>query len=192
MPKYRESGMPSEDIWEGFYEPEKILKQLQVNKHVNTLIDVGCGYGTFLLPASRMISGTAIGIDIDGEMVESCRKKAVTEGLNNIVAIQGDISDDSTNSILKNYSGSIDYISLFNILHCEHPVSLLKATYSLLNSDGMIGVIHWKREDTPRGPSMAIRPTPEQIIQWANEAKYVMDVQVDLKPYHFGLVFVKR
>ncbi|WP_274435966.1 hypothetical protein [Alicyclobacillus sp. ALC3] len=39
---------------------------------------------------------------------------------------------------------------------------------------------------------MAIRPTPEQIIRWANEAGYVVDVQVDLKPYHFGLVFVKR
>ncbi|WDL98799.1 class I SAM-dependent methyltransferase [Alicyclobacillus sp. ALC3] len=142
MSKYRESGMPSEDIWEGYYEPEVILRQLKVDKRVDTFVDVGCGYGTFLLPASRLVSGTAIGIDIDRGMVESCRKKAIRDGHNNIIAIQGDISDDSTTSILKSYSGSIDYISLFNILHCENPASLLKVTHSLLNSDGMIGVIH--------------------------------------------------
>ncbi len=192
MSKYRESGMPSEDIWEGFYKSEEILRKLKVNKDVNTLVDVGCGYGTFLLPASRMISGTAIGIDIDGEMVVSCRMKASREGLHNVIAIQGDVSDDSTVCTLNSYSGKIGYISLFNILHCENPVSLLKATHNLLNANGMIGVIHWKREDTPRGPSMAIRPTPEQVIRWANAAGYIVDVQVDLKPYHFGLVFVKR
>lgn len=32
MPKYRESGMPSEDMWEGFYNPGEILLQLKVNK----------------------------------------------------------------------------------------------------------------------------------------------------------------
>lgn len=44
--------------------------------------------------------------------------------------------------------GKIDYISLFNILHCESPVELLEKVYQLLRIGGRIGVIHWKYEDT--------------------------------------------
>lgn len=38
---------------------------------------------------------------------------------------------------------------------------------------------------------MDIRPTPQMIINWANETGFVLEKQVELPPYHFGLVFRK-
>jgi len=39
---------------------------------------------------------------------------------------------------------------------------------------------------------MEIRPKPEMIIKWALKAGLALDKHVDLPPYHYGLVFIKK
>ena len=190
--KYRESGMPDEQMWDTFFNPTKILSQLDVNGNINTLMDVGCGYGTFLIPAAKLVKNKAIGIDIENEMIETCREKIEEQNIENISLLHGDISTEQTIKDLEKYKGEIDYICLFNILHCEKPLDLLNAAYHILNSNGKIGVIHWKYENTPRGPSMEIRPTPETINGWALKTGLVLEKYVELPPYHYGLVFIKK
>lgn len=190
--KYRDSGMPDEQMWETFFNPTQILSQLGVNEHTKTLIDIGCGYGTFLMPAAKLVKSKVIGIDIENDMVDACRKKITQLSVKNVDLLHGDISSEQTIKDLGKYIGEIDYICLFNILHCEQPSDLLNAAYHILNRNGKIGVIHWKYENTPRGPSMEIRPTPETINDWALKEGFVLEKQVDLPPYHYGLVFIKK
>ena len=190
--KYRESGMPSEQMWDTFFNPIEILNKMDINKQIKTIIDVGCGYGTFLFPIAELVSTRAIGIDIDNEMIESCRNKIKEQNTSKIELINGDISNKDALKELIKYNGDIDYITLFNILHCEEPIKLLKNVYDILNKDGKVGVIHWNHEETPRGPSMEIRPKPEMIIEWASKAGFVLKKQIELPPHHFGLVFIKQ
>jgi hypothetical protein len=51
-------------------------------------------------------------------------------------------------------------------------------------------VIHWRHGETPRGPSLDIRPRPQEIIAWAADADLqpLGDV-LDLPPWHYGLRF---
>lgn len=189
--KYRESGMPSEQLWDTFFEAQCVLEQVEIDQKVRTLIDIGCGYGTFLLPAALQISGTAIGIDIDKEMIETCQRKVQENNVQNIQLFHGDILSNDIISALEKHKEEIDYITLFNILHCEEPLELLKAVYNLLSTDGKIGIIHWKYEETPRGPSMEIRPKSEMIIEWALNAGFVLKKYIELPPYHFGLILNK-
>ena len=190
--KYRESGMPNEQLWDTFFNPQQILNQMGIDKNIDTLVDIGCGYGTFLLPAANLIRGTVIGIDIESEMIEVCKTKVREQNIENIDLICGDISTEVTIQYLEKYRGTIDYINLFNILHCEQPLNLLKNVYNIINASGRIGIIHWKYENTPRGPSMEIRPTPETIIGWAEKTGLLLEKYVELLPYHFGLVFMKK
>lgn len=190
--QYRESGMPPEQMWDTFFNPIEILKLMDINKQIRILIDIGCGYGTFLLPISEIVSTKVVGIDIDGDMIEVCRDKIKELNMAKVDLVQGDISTDDTVKALEKYKGEIDYITLFNILHCEEPVNLLKNAYEILNDNGRIGIIHWKYENTPRGPSMEIRPKPEMIVNWAVKAGFILKKQVELPPYHYGLVFVKK
>jgi cyclopropane fatty-acyl-phospholipid synthase-like methyltransferase len=187
--KYRESGMPDEQQWQTYFEPEKILVNLGVNKNINTLLDIGCGYGSFLIPAATLVGGTVTGIDIEQNMIDICKKKVIERKLQNVKLQCLDIND---NNVLSNIENHFDYICLFNILHCESPVSLLNLAYLLLNENGRIGIIHWKQENTPRGPSMNIRPSPENIINWACKANFTLVKQIDLPPYHFGIMFEKK
>lgn len=188
--KYRESGMPDEEMWNTFFNPKMILDLLEIKSGIDGLLDVGCGYGTFLLEASKRVN-RAIGIDIDENMIETCRNQIHEKNLQNVNLIQGDISQEQSLRLLQSFSTNIEYVTLFNMLHCEKPSQLLKSVYDILKACGRVGIIHWKYEDTPRGPSIEIRPKPEQIISLSEEIGLKLKKQVDLPPYHYGLVFEK-
>ncbi len=186
--KVRDSGMPDENLWNTFFDTKKILEALEIDNNVNRLLDIGFGYGTFLLPISRVVK-SVIGLDIEPSMIEICNQKIKAENISNIKLLQGDISDNQTADLL--LYETIDYVTLFNILHCETPNEFLKNIYNILKRGGKVGVIHWKYENTPRGPSLQIRPKPEEIIRWATDTGFKLLKQVDLPPYHFGILFEK-
>ncbi len=183
--------MPTEESWTTYFEPERILGLLGIDGTVGNLLDVGCGYGTFLVPAAGLISGTAIGVDIDPQMIAACRARADERRLTNVVLLTGDVGSPDVARSLAGRKGRIDRVTLFNILHCEEPVTLLRHVTDLLSPTGKVGVIHWKHEATPRGPSMDIRPTPEQITDWAARVGLSSEKFVDLPPYHFGLLLAR-
>jgi len=55
--KVRDSGMPEEKIWNDFFNIDLILSELQINKQINDLVEIGCGYGTFTIPSAKQITG---------------------------------------------------------------------------------------------------------------------------------------
>jgi ubiquinone/menaquinone biosynthesis C-methylase UbiE len=86
---------------------------------------------------------------------------------------------------------SIDYAMLFNILHAECPEALLREAYRILVPGGRVGIIHWNYDSTtPRGPSMDIRPRPEQCRDWAVKVGFRLMAPgiLQLPPYHYGMV----
>lgn len=187
--KIRESGMPDKERWESFFSPVKLLNILGLDAGVRNAVEFGCGYGTFTIPAAKMISGKLFAFDIEPVMVEITRKESAKNGVKNLVAVVRDFMADGTG--LPDESTS--YAMLFNILHLKEPVSLLREAHRILKKNGRVGIIHWNYDSkTPRGPSMEIRPKPEQCIAWADKAGFTSPKQFDLKPYHYGIVVSKR
>ena len=187
--KIRDSGMPDKDMWERFFSPAKILETLGFNQGVQDAVEFGSGYGTFTIPAAKMISGRLFAFDIEPEMVEAVKKEAAKAGLKNLEVIMRDFMAEGTG--LK--SGSMDSAMLFNILHLENPVDLLREANRVLKIGGKVGIIHWNYDPaTPRGPSMDIRPKPEDCIKWAKQAGLIKPRRFNLKPYHYGIVMTKK
>lgn len=185
--KTRESGMPDEEMWQGFFDPPAILAKLGLTSACRNVVEFGCGYGTFTIPAARIVQGTVYALDIEPEMVTTTCLKAKAAGLKNIQVRQRDFAAEGSG--LPN--GSVDYAMLFNILHAEEPLLLLREACRVLSAGGRLGVIHWNYDPTtPRGPSMEIRPRPEQCRGWAEQAGFEIlpPGLVDLPPYHFGFV----
>jgi hypothetical protein len=59
---------------------------------------------------------------------------------------------------------------------------------------GLLGVIHWNYDpETPRNPSMEIRPQPEQLVGLATIAGFGQRSSgiIDLPPWHYGMVLEK-
>jgi ubiquinone/menaquinone biosynthesis C-methylase UbiE len=180
--------MPKEEKWSEFFDPDKVLALLGVNSTVKDVADFGCGYGTFTIPAARIISGKIYAFDIEPEMIETVQRKAKAIALSNVKTVLRDFV--SNGSGLKD--SSVDYVFLFNILHIEKPEFLLIESYRILKAGGRVGIIHWNYDaSTPRGPPMDMRPRPEQLRQWAESVGFIFEKRFDLKPYHYGLVLRK-
>lgn len=187
--KIRESGMPKQEMWEEFFDTRQILKTLGVNKQINNVAEFGCGYGTFTIPVAKIIKGKIYTFDIDPDMVRMTSEEAKKHGFNNVQAVVRDFMAEGSGLA----DESVDYAMLFNILHLEKPESLLKEAKRILTKAGKLGIIHWNYDPaTPRGPSMDIRPKPEQCIQWAQNIGFCDPAQFDLKPYHYGIVMLKK
>jgi SAM-dependent methyltransferase len=187
--KGRESGMPEEAFWATFFDPEAALDQLlTLAGSPGNIVEFGCGFGTFTLPAARRTAGVVSALDIEPEMVESVREKADAEACDNIHVELRDFVADGTGL----ETGSQAHAMIFNLLHLDNPVALLSEAHRVLCTGGAVSVVHWRSDiPTPRGPSLDIRPTPEQCREWMQEAGFTAVQTVDLQsccPYHFGLL----
>jgi ubiquinone/menaquinone biosynthesis C-methylase UbiE len=178
--------MPVEQMWDQFFIPDFILKSLGIQNITGTIVDFGCGYGTFTIPAAQANQGTVYALDIEKEMVTVTQEKASQAGLKNVRAVQRDFMTMGTGLP----DDSCEYVMLFNLLHAEEPLKILGEAQRIMMPGGRVGVIHWIHDaSTPRGPSLDIRPKPEQCLSWLREIGFKINGQVmDFPPYHFGLV----
>lgn len=187
--KGRDSGMPEEAFWSSFFDAEGALDRLFGKNGVRgDVVEFGCGYGTFTIPAARRTTGMVSALDIEPDMVKRLRGKAEESHLVNIRAQLRDFVADGSGL----ESASQSHAMIFNLLHLEHPVTLLQEAHRILHAGGVLSVIHWRSDiPTPRGPSLEIRPTPEQCRVWMSEVGFGSITNVDLQgfcPFHYGLV----
>ncbi|MFZ5802930.1 MAG: class I SAM-dependent methyltransferase [Candidatus Omnitrophota bacterium] len=186
--KVRDSGMPERELWEKFFKPEDILTTLGITRQTKDVVEFGCGYGTFTLPAAKVISGMIHGLDIEPDMIRITAEEAQKQGLANVRTVWRDFIAEGSGL----QDESMDYAMLFNILHLEHPEILIGEAGRVLKKGGKLGILHWNYDPTtPRGPAMEIRPKPEDCTQWAKNAGFHSPKRYDLKPYHYGIVLVK-
>lgn len=188
--KVRDSGMPDEEMWTGFFDPARVLAVFGLDSGVQDLVEFGCGYGTFTLAAAGIASGTVHAMDIELDMVNIVRQKCREAGIVNVQTEVRDFVADGTGLA----DNTMDAALLFNILHHEEPVTLMKEALRVLKPGGKLAVIHWNYDPaTPRGPAMEIRPRPEQCIEWGTTAGFRFNERnrYDLLPHHYGLLFKK-
>lgn len=188
--KSRESGMPDESYWEKFFNPTCILERLGCSGSCGDVVEFGCGYGTFTLPAAKGVTGRIHALDIEPDLVAELVRKTNADGLDNVIA---DVRDFvSLGCGLRD--GVAGYAMLFNILHLEDPFSLMRETFRVLTPGGLAGIIHWRTDvETPRGPSMPIRPTAEQCRGWGEAAglEFVRYESLCCCSWHWGMVMRK-
>lgn len=189
--KVRDSGMPDEELWAEFFNADFILRSFGLGNGVHHIVEFGCGYGTFTLPAARLVKGTVYTFDIEPELVSWVQEKCRAASIGNVCAAVRDFAGQGTGLA----DGVADAALLFNILHHEEPAALLAEARRVLVPGGALAVIHWNHDSaTPRGPALDIRPRPEQCIEWGIAAGFDHDNRnrFVFPPYHYGLLFNKK
>jgi ubiquinone/menaquinone biosynthesis C-methylase UbiE len=186
--KIHDSGMPEEDMWSKFFDPEQILLQMGLTPYIGDVVDFGSGFGTFSIPASQMVKGTIHAFDIDPEMIALLHRKINQLNIHNIELHLTDFI--AHGSGLPN--NSVEYVMLFNILHHHNPLQILNEVHRILKVGATAAIVHWRSDiPTPRGPHLDIRPKPEQCKQWAEQSGFSVKATTLLEPYHFGIVISK-
>ncbi len=179
--------MPSAEQWESYFDPAGILDSLGCHQLSGDVVEFGCGYGTFTIPAAQRTSGTVHALDIEPEMVAATASRISQANVKNVVVDQRDFVVDGTGRA----PHSASFVLLFNILHIEEPAALLQEAFRVLHPRGQLGIIHWNHDPrTPRGPPLAIRPHPQQCRSWGERAgfKWAREVILPGSPWHWGIV----
>jgi SAM-dependent methyltransferase len=185
----RESGMPVEEDWDAFFDADTAIERIFGSKAIDgDVVDFGCGYGTFTIPAAVRTRGTLTALDIDPLMVELVEEKAARLGVKNINGVVRDFLSEGTGLA----DASQMHAMVFNLLHIEDPLALLAEVRRIVRRNGSASVVHWRSDiPTPRGPPLEIRPSPEQCRDWLQEAGFSTVTTIDVAdacPYHFALL----
>jgi SAM-dependent methyltransferase len=164
-----------------------MVEKLDCTGPCGDIVEFGCGYGTFTIPTAKLTTGRVIALDIEPELVAQTVRKAKEAGLANVVGVVRDFLSDGC--------GLPDQLAgramLFNILHIENPLGLLRETYRALAPGGEAAMIHWRNNiPTPRGPSLPIRPTADQCRAWGEHVgfEFIRHESLCCCSWHWGLV----
>ena len=197
--------MPNEREWKRYFpHPKKTLQALGLKRDM-VFVDLGCGYGTFTIPAAEIVGrkGRVYAMDLDPKMVKSVIRRSRSKRLTNVKALVRDIttlgSSRSKKFVDEDDQGArikADFVLLANVIHgTKHRVALLKFVSrafllrkSKSGNRGRIAILNWKVEKTPRGPPTRIRPTEEQTASYLLKVGFHSPLILQVPPYHYAVI----
>ncbi|QBZ84133.1 class I SAM-dependent methyltransferase [Hydrogenovibrio crunogenus] len=190
--KVPQSDMPETALWESFFDPDRLIQQLIPDApFMGDAVELGAGYGTFTKSALKSVTGKVHAYEIEPHMCTNLEAR-----FNDIIPLRlqvhcADVLIGGTGLT----AGSISLVMAFNFLHFGDPQTLLDHVYHILGPGGRLLIIHWRSDiDTPRGPDMHLRPTPETVCKWCHKSGFKLLQQPDISgscPWHYAVVATK-
>ena len=144
---------------ESFLNKELILKTINIQIG-QTILDAGCGNGYMSKVFSKEVteSGKVYALDPKTEFIEVLRKE--TQGTN-IETIEGDITKPTRIS-----PSSVDLIYLSGVIHRfskRQMQGFLREAKRILKPNALLAIVEIEKKETPYGPPLNIRLTPEDL-----------------------------
>lgn len=149
---------------ERFKDPESLLLQQEL-KEGQTVVDYGCGIGSYTLPAARIVGkdGTVYAIDINPLALRKVRKRAKRAGYSNIHTIQ-------THTPTGLPAQCVDAVLLYDVLHSvSDPAALLAELHRILKPGGFLSVL----PDHLSHDQLLERTTADGLFSWQDETSGV-------------------
>jgi len=150
-------GKPSEH----FVDKDIILRELDI-RHGQIVLDAGCGNGYMSKEFSKVLNNTGkvYALDPDREAIDTLQRE--TEGTN-IKAMTGDITQTTPIE-----GSSIDLIYLSTVFHGfseNQIVTFQEEARRLLKPNARLAIVEIEKQETPFGPPLALRFSPEELKQ---------------------------
>lgn len=154
--------------------------------------DLGCGSsGHFIFPVARMVgkNGKVYAVDILKTVLESVKKRAKQENLDNIDFIWSNLEIFGATKI---ESESLDAAMLINTLYQSNKrAEILRETTRMTKKGGRVMVVEWKNIASPLGPPVEERVKADLLKVAGQKLGLKLEEEFDAGPYHYGLVFIK-
>jgi len=174
-----------------FLNAKTILKDLGVS-HGQTVMDLGCGSGYFVIEASRLVGdpGTFYAVDVLKPSLSTVSSKAATYGLTNIKTIWSDAEVvGGAHSVM---NASVDVMLLIQLFsQTNRHQDVFREAARMTKPNGQIVVIDWQPDRMQYGPPKERRLPIENIKAMATKEGWSHFKEIKIGAYHFGLVITK-
>lgn len=170
---------PERDAWQ---KPDDIIAALKLAPDAK-VADIGAATGYFPVRVARVVpQGHVYGADIESSMVEYLAKRAASEGLANLTAVQAAVDDAKIPE-------PVDVVMMVDTYHhIEHRPAYFAKLAASLKPGGRLAIVDF-RKGSSRGPPDSEKVTHEQVAKELGEAGYVQDESFDFLPEQYFVTF---
>ena len=170
---------PDRDNWQ---MPARLIDALRIEAG-QVVADIGAGTGYFTVRLARIpAKPTVLAVDIEPSMVEHVRERAMTEGLTNVTSVLAAADDP-------NLPESADLALIVNTYHhIPNRVAYFTRLRGMLKPGGRVAIVDFRR-DSPSGPPVEFRLTPDEIRNELEAASFSLEASHDFLPRQLFLVF---
>jgi ubiquinone/menaquinone biosynthesis C-methylase UbiE len=170
---------PARDGWQ---MPSRVIEVLTLSPNMS-IADIGAGTGYFSIRLAKAVpAGTVYAVDVEPSMLDHIRKRALGEGLKNVVTVQA-------NGTSPNLPKPVDVVIIVDTYHHlpGRPTYFRELQKSLVTG-GRVAIVDF-RKDSPEGPPPEFRFEADQIVGEMKQAGYRLDAKHDFLPRQHFLVF---
>ena len=167
---------------EGLLNDEKILENLNICAG-QTILDAGCGNGYMAKKFSELVekTGKIYALDPDKQSIANLKKEVE---MTNIEAFVGDITKPTR---LKTASIDLVYLStVFHIFSESQIEEFVTEMKRILKPNARLAIVNIKKEDTPFGPPVEMRSSPEELKR---KVPLIPTILVEVSEHFYMQVF---
>ncbi len=144
---------------ENLLDKNRILANLPI-AFAQVILDAGCGNGYMAKEFSKLTgkTGKVYALDPDAVSIDILKRETLDT---NIEAFIGDITKQTNLTTC-----SIDLVYISTVIHgfsLTQMTGFIKEVKRLLKSNGKLAIVEIKKEDTPFGPPLDMRISPEEL-----------------------------
>jgi cyclopropane fatty-acyl-phospholipid synthase-like methyltransferase len=170
---------PARDAWQ---MPARVIEALAL-KPGQSIADIGAGTGYFSSRLARSAAAPAVyAVDIEPSMVAYLKSRAAKEDLKNLTAVQAAADGP-------NLPAAVDTILIVDTFHhIPNRAAYFTKLKASIKPGGKLAIVDF-RKDSPSGPPVEFRFTPEQITAELKPAGFSLVEQHDFLPRQIFLVY---
>ncbi len=172
-----------------FLNPNVLMAQAGILPG-ETVADLGCGSGFYVLPAAQLVgpSGSVYAVDVMEDKLAATVSIANQFGQKNVRVVQADLNKP----LMEIPEHSCDVVVAGNIFHeITKPDALIKNIYRLLKVPGKLLVVEWKTAPMPFGPPMEKRVAQQKAEVSLMNVGFRKVKELDADSYHYAVLFEK-
>ncbi|NIQ37476.1 MAG: methyltransferase domain-containing protein [Proteobacteria bacterium] len=144
-------------------DAEKVFGEIGLQRG-STFLDMACGLGRYAIAASKIVGddGLIYAVDLWEEGIRALQEEASARGIKNLKASVSDVG-----KTLPIPDHQVDVCLMATVLHdlvqTRDDEGALKELVRVLNTQGLLAVIEFKKIDGPPGPPIGVRLTPDAV-----------------------------
>lgn len=174
----------------GFLSPEDVLRQIDLREGM-MIGDFGAGSGHFGIAMAKIVGnyGKIFAVDVRGASLEAVRSRARMSNIANINYIRANLEIIGATGIA---DGILDLVILITVLsQSNKKEEILKEALRVLKREGKLLMVEWAQTGPAFASSHEYRITKEDMQKIVESVGFKLDKELDVKSFHYGLLFSK-
>ncbi|OWT33347.1 hypothetical protein BGI41_02880 [Methanobrevibacter sp. 87.7] len=154
-----------------FIDVDYVLDVLNV-RNLNSFMDIGCGDGHVAIEASKLNKDASIyAVDQSDDVINYLNSKIIDSDISNIEIIQSEVDKH-----IDCEDNKVDLILMINVFHelitKRDKYNAISECSRVLNDNGKIAIIEFKKVPTYQGPPMKLRLSHNELEDYLSKQDF--------------------